>query len=256
MIKANKKTARIIYKGPSILDGSPIVAVMTMASRNTKTGAMAQVYIIADSDKNPLDINRLGLDFGICGDCKLKGKPAPDKLKGTATERGCYVTLFQGPLIVWKNYRAGKYAPIAPEDLAEYGRGENIRLGAYGDPAAIPAAITRALISKAAGHTGYTHQINIIATDARAELASACMISADNLTEARNHWQAGRRTFRVIQNIDEIVKGEIVCPATAEGGKKTHCNDCRLCSGSESVGKNIAAVFHGGGRGHAARALL
>jgi hypothetical protein len=246
---SKKISARIIYRGPSMLDQSPIVAVMIPASSNKKTGAMDQIYILADSEKDPLEINRLGLDFGICGNCKFKGDPAPDKEKGTARNRACYVTLFQGPLIVWKSLRAGKYLAAFPWELSELGRGRNIRLGAYGDPAAIPAHIIEALLEHAAGHTGYSHQWDLLASD---KLAARCMISADTETIARVHWAAGRRTFRVIDSVDDIVPGsEILCPATAEAGRRTNCNDCGLCAGSSVIARNIAAVAHGNGAKYA-----
>ena len=242
---------RVIYRGPSEINGGPIVAILIPASSNKKTGAMDQVYILADSEKDPLTINRLGLDRSICGDCPLKGSPAPDKPKGTARNRACYVTLFQGPLIVWKADRAGKY-PDA-ENLTELGRDRNIRLGAYGDPAAIPAPIIEALLRRSAGHTGYSHQWDILASD---KLAAHCMISADSEPEARAHWKHGRRTFRVINSPADIVTGsEIICPATAEGGRRTTCNDCGLCSGSGISARNIAAVAHGNGAKYAPAAV-
>lgn len=257
MKKSQKKTAHIIYEGPSMLDGSPIVAICTTGSGNTKTGNMFQLYILAaDKKRTPLDINRLGLDTGICGNCTLKGIPAPHKEKGTAEKRPCYVVLFQGPLIVWKGWKAGKYPAMLPADLAEFGAGETIRLGAYGDPAAIPPAIIQALISEAAGHTGYSHQWDIIGSDNRPALASFSMISADNIAEARRHWKNGRRTFRVIKKLSDLDKtAEIICPATSEGGRRTTCADCKLCSGSAIKAKNIAAVVHGNGQKYLAGAV-
>jgi len=38
----------IIYRGPSVLDGAPIVVVATYSKRNKKTGTMVQTYIIRD----------------------------------------------------------------------------------------------------------------------------------------------------------------------------------------------------------------
>jgi len=45
--------AGIIYQGPSLLDGFPIVAIATYSDRNTKTGKVLQTYIIR-SDLSPL----------------------------------------------------------------------------------------------------------------------------------------------------------------------------------------------------------
>ena len=35
----------IIYNGPSLLDGKPIVVIATYSNRNRKTGAVLQTYI-------------------------------------------------------------------------------------------------------------------------------------------------------------------------------------------------------------------
>ena len=44
----------IIYKGPSLLDGKPIVVIATLSNRNSKTGNVVQTYILK-SDTNPLE---------------------------------------------------------------------------------------------------------------------------------------------------------------------------------------------------------
>jgi hypothetical protein len=36
----------IIYNGPSLLDGKPIVVIATYSKRNIKTGAVVQTYIL------------------------------------------------------------------------------------------------------------------------------------------------------------------------------------------------------------------
>ena len=42
----NKPSGFIIYQGPSLLDGKPIVAIATTASRNVKTGSMVSIWIM------------------------------------------------------------------------------------------------------------------------------------------------------------------------------------------------------------------
>ena len=44
----------IIYNGPSLLDGQPIVVIATYSNRNKKTGHVVQTYILR-SDINPLE---------------------------------------------------------------------------------------------------------------------------------------------------------------------------------------------------------
>jgi hypothetical protein len=246
----------VIYEGPSMIDGAPIVAIATPASTNTKTGGMLQVWILS-ARIDPITANRTGADFSICGDCPLKGR-ANNKPSGYATGRGCYVNLVHGPLGIFKKYTRGGYAYIKDgAELIRYGRGQNIRLGAYGDPAALPRHIVDDVLAEAEGWTGYSHQLN------RPEMRGAkrrafsmfCMASADSLEQARQFWAEGFRTFRTIASPADIVPGEIICPATAEGGRRTTCEACGLCKGSGIKAKNIAAVVHGSQKRNAAEAI-
>jgi len=222
-------TGTIIYRGPSMLDGASIVAVLTYRSRNVKTGPMAQLWVIRD-DIHPLDARETGADASICGDCRHRGG-------------SCYVNIGQAPASVFRGVERGIY-PVA-SDIAGEGAGRIIRLGAYGDPAAVPVDIIAALLSRAAAWTGYSHQWQ----DPRfAPLARWCMASVDTPEE---YWQAiaaGWRAFRVRTGTQALAAGEIVCPASDEGGKRTQCAACRLCGGnSKAAAKSIAIVAHGKG---------
>lgn len=140
MTKANGYT---IYRGPSMIDGSPIVAIATgfvNGSNNVKTGDMIQVWILRE-DVSPTDAIKSGEDKAICGNCPHRGRLLDD---GTMGARSCYVEVGRAPLGVWRSYHGllkgqngtGIY-PMA-QDLAALGEGRRIRLGAYGDPAAVP----------------------------------------------------------------------------------------------------------------------
>lgn len=246
----------IVYRGPSMIDGSPIVAIATPKSSNGKTGGMLQIWIISAA-VDPITANRSGLDYSVCGNCPLKGEPH-DGPKGYAKRRGCYVNLVHGPLGIFKKFTAGGYPELNRDELAEYGSGQNIRLGAYGDPAAVPRWVWDLLLETADGWTGYTHQIphrSMAGAKGRA-FARFCMVSADSLNQAREYWAQGFRTFRTIASQNEIAPGEILCPATKEGGQRTTCEKCGLCSGSDTKARNIAAVVHGAGAKHAAGAII
>jgi hypothetical protein len=55
MAKVSQVNGFIFYRGPSMLDGSPIIAVATgtaRGSRNGKTGAEVQTWILRD-DMSP-----------------------------------------------------------------------------------------------------------------------------------------------------------------------------------------------------------
>ena len=71
------------------------------------------------------------------------------------------------------------------------------------------------------------------------------MISADSEKEARVYWDKGQRTFRVGNSVDDIVKSfEALCPASKEGGRRSTCKDCKLCSGSDLKAKSIFIQAH------------
>jgi hypothetical protein len=248
-MSARKPTGCVIYAGPSLLDGKPIVAVaVTAKSANSKTGGMVQTYIIR-SDVDPRDASRTGEDYSICGTCPHRGVAQPDKATGLAAKRTCYVVIGQGPVIVFKGLQRGIYpAARGHKAIAALGNGRMVRLGTYGDPAAVPAYVWESLTSEAKGHTAYSHQATTQGADYR---PSMFMRSADSELEARTAWAIGERTFRVIGAVADVVKGsEILCPASEEAGRKTTCDRCGLCGGASVAAKSIAIVVHGAGKSH------
>jgi len=223
----------IIYKGPSLLDGKPIVVIATYSDRNTKTGKVLQTYIIR-SDISPLEASKSGEDFSICGDCKFRGTPTTDPVRKQAVKRDCYVNLGQGPTIVYKSYKRGVY-PMA-ESIQPLGADRIVRIGTYGDPAAAPAWVWDQLIETCTSWLAYSHQ-----SGWRPDIA---MQSADTMAEAVEHWKAGHRTFRVITDLGDLdTTKEILCPASKEAGRRVQCAACKLCKGS-SLAKSIAIVQH------------
>ena len=228
----------IIYNGPSLLDGSPIVAIATYSNRNRKTGAMVQTYILR-ADMNPLEASKTGADYAICGTCPHRGTPTDDPARKQAAGRTCYVNLGQGVLSTWRAWQRGVYPDAqTPGPIQSIGAGRMVRIGTYGDPAAVPASVWQMLISKAEGWTAYTHQ-----SGWRPDLA---MQSADSLQEARAHWAVGRRTFRVMIDLGELdPTREVLCPASKEAGRRTTCAACKLCAGSATRSpKSVAIVQH------------
>tara|TARA_R100001244_G_C5128070_1_gene125126 strand:+ start:51 stop:743 length:693 start_codon:yes stop_codon:yes gene_type:complete len=226
----------IIYNGPSLLDGKPIVAIATWSNRNTKTGAVLQTYILR-SDINPLEASKTGEDFSICGDCTMRGEVNDDPKRKQAKGRRCYVNLGQGVLIVYKSFLRGVYSMANTKaGRNTLGRARFVRVGTYGDPAAVPDFVWTQLLAEASTFTAYSHQ-----SGWRPDIA---MQSADNKAQAVAHWTAGRRTFRVIADLGELDKAnEALCPASKEAGRRVQCTACKLCKGS-SLAKSIAIVEH------------
>lgn len=244
----------IIYEGPSLIDQKPIVVVYLTGSNNTKTGNMAQTYILR-SDIDPITASRQGEDYSICGDCPHRGTPNPNKTKGWADNRSCYVNLIHGPNQVYKAFKAGKYSDCTKySQLPILGQNQNIRIGSYGDPLAVPSRVWSSLVRQSKGWTGYTHQAFNNPHHGSSDL---CMVSADTLQQAQEAHTQGKRTFRVIPIADWATKGkaallqsELLCPASNEAGKVTTCYNCNLCQGQTLKAKSIAIVAHGAGRKH------
>lgn len=226
----------IIYNGPSLLDGKPIVVIATYSDRNTKTGRVLQTYILRE-DISPLDASKTGEDYSICGSCKFRGTPTNDPKRKQAVDRGCYVNLGQGPTIVYKAYQRGVY-PMADsyEDRKSLGHRRVVRVGTYGDPAAAPKHIWTELLESCDTWLAYTHQHSW-----EPEIA---MQSVESHLEAHMHWQHGRRTFRVIADLGQLdTRNEVLCPASKEAGRRVQCNQCRLCAGFKQA-KSVAIVEH------------
>jgi len=225
-IKRSQLRGVILYDGPSMLDGEPIVVIATLETSNRKTGQMVQTWIIR-SDIAPTDAAKNGKDKSICGSC-----PHRHYSKGV-----CYVNLAHAPLAVYKGYQRGIYPAFDPVLHGDLFAGRKIRLGAYGDPAAAPFEIMEHAAKMGIGHTGYTHQIQHKNFDKR--YLTLCQVSADSPKQALKYQALGANTFRVAMEGDSLAENEIECLSDSKG---MQCIDCMLCDGSK---KNIALAVHG-----------
>lgn len=229
----------VIYRGPSMLDGAPIVVIATgfdKASSNVKTGGQIQTWILRE-DMSPQAAIDAGLDSSICGACPHRGVVVGGKNEG----RSCYVTIFQAPRNVWESYHRGIYAHAPVDALPEIFAGLIVRIGSYGDGAAVPFAIWRAVMTRATAKTGYTHQWRVAP-----ELKAYCMASCDSVADFEAATAQGWRAFRVKTADEPLLAREIICPASKEAGAKTTCEMCRACGGLSAKARvNIAINAHG-----------
>ena len=232
MTKAKNPSGFIIYRGPSMLNGAPIVAVAITKSKNTKTGNMVQTYILADNGKSPVESARALDDAAICGAC-----PHRRGLGGS-----CYVNLGQGPRSVMASLGRGIY-PLGLDQAAIESTGRMVRLGTYGDPAAVPVAIWESLLVHASGHTGYTHQWKALSGINAVKLMALVMASADNPADRIEAKARGYRTFRVMPANHAPMAGEFSCPASAEAGKRKTCAECGACNGGINQARKADPVI-------------
>lgn len=229
----------IVWRGTSELDHcTPICVVLTgmgRGSRNRKTGAMVQAYIVVQGWTAKQAIDN-GADFAVCGNCPKRGKNG----KG----RTCYVSLATGLGVVGRRVARGAYPIMSLASAARAILGRQLRIGTYGDPAAVPAEVWRALLEHVSGWTGYTHQWR-----QAHELAPILMASADTMEERTRANAEGWRTFRV-RAVDRaglaepLRPGEVTCPASFEAGKRVTCDACQLCRGQARQARDVAIVDH------------
>lgn len=229
-----KSNGMILYQGPSLLNGKPIVCIaigFATPSSNVKTGGMIQTYILSATE-NPIDAVRNGTDSCICGGCIHRRNP----LTGTRT---CYVRIDTGPNNVYKAWKRGNY-PICTDDELNQFAGRPVRFGTYGDPAAVPLAIWQNLAAYAGVTTGYMHQWR---SKKFAQLASFCQASVETAQEVALANARGFGTFRVLPVLEPVPSDAIHCPASAERGHLTTCMECGICDGYSR--KNVAILAHG-----------
>ena len=234
-----KPLGYIVYEGPSELDGSPIVVIINKikaASKNAKTGALVQSFIIR-SDVNPVEAIKTGQDAAICGHCIHR----PSLAAYTGAPQ-CYVNVGRSVLMVYNAYKRGRYVKASSSEVAHYLTGLKLRIGTYGDGAAAPVKIWQELTQFTSDHVGYSHQWLNPAFDHQT-WSKLVMASADTIDEAAQANLYGMRVFRVSIGTDKQT-GEVSCPASAEGGKKTTCENCMLCAGTSKSAKDIVIADH------------
>jgi hypothetical protein len=205
-------SAGIAYRGASRFDRkTKIVVLLTGLARgslNRKTGRVVQAHILVDK-AIPAEAARDGRDFAICGDCPRRRTPE----RGTT----CYVSLARGYPQMGKKLINDEYEEL-PEPASAVA-GHFLRVGAYGDPYAVPIGWWMELIGRVSGWTAYTHQWRR-ASEYRAIAMASC------------------------GEAEPALRRETICPASIEDGKRTTCEACRACSGLASPGRDVAIIDH------------
>ena len=237
--------SQTIYQGPSTLNNAPIRAVLTYGSENTKLtdrldAEVLQLWILTDAVP-PTTAIKTGQDEAICGSCPLRAWRGGEKVT-----RLCYVNQMTATA-VWRGSNGNKV--ITPAQAVRTSRAHLLRLGAYGDPAALPYDLVSDLVSAARGAgirrlAGYTAQWKTADIRFRRLLMASCQGYHDELLAQLMGW----RTFSAVLPDTPLAPDTIFCPATAEGGDKTVCERCGLCDGAKLGGdmrKSIRAVVHG-----------
>jgi len=221
----------ILYQGPSRLTGEPIVAIATIDSQNPKTADMVQVWILR-GDMRPMEAVRQNKDDAICGDC-----PQRWNLGGA-----CYVIVSKAPESVYRRltfgdgYQDENHIRRVKKALLQ----RTIRLGAYGDPCAVPFEVWESLIAQGCQlWTGYTHQWKDVKNQKYRELL---MASCDSFEDAKQAKDMGWRFFLVQRLLETNLPalGKVIeCPSTA---RDATCDDCTACDGTRADTRSTLAA--------------
>jgi hypothetical protein len=205
---------------------------LTRGSSNSKTGSdFIQTFILADQGETPLEALKSGGDASVCGDCPHR----PHQGKSGS----CYVNVGQAPLAVYRAYKRGNYPTFDPDQHLDLFRDRLIRLGAYGDPAAVPLDVWQTICDVSKGWTGYTHQWK----SCDRAYARFCMASCETVEDRRLALKLGYRTFRVRLPEEPVEDGEFICPASEEAGRRLTCEACKACSGTKAGRRNASPVI-------------
>lgn len=229
---------RVLWKGPSHLDGKPIVAIATglkQKSANAKTGEMVQTWIMRQ-DQKPAEAVRSGADESVCGDCIHR------TVGGLGT---CYVNTGWSVNQVWRSWKAGKYQHITTPVRTWMRDNFHIRMGSYGDPVAVPKKTWKSILpTNPRNSTGYTHMWRCRQAQ---RYKSFLMASVESEAERIEANARGWRTFMVVAHNRDIPRDMVWCPSDGLNPRKnkTTCVKCGLCSGTRRKGKDVAIFAHG-----------
>lgn len=226
--KQRLENSYLLYHGPSLITNSgEVIAVLTgmIFSENEKTGNIPQVYIF-NADISPGDSIRSYQDLHVCGWCPFRS---------VFGSRVCYVNV-KNIHRMYGAFQRGRYQYLENKKLI---KNKTIRIGAYGDPAAVPQYVWNDLKEHSAHLLSYTHMWQ----DPRfSYLKEYSMASVETLETWSLAKQAGWRTYRATLEGCPALHNEIFCPFPSRG---IQCCDCGLCSGWLRKAKDVVSPVHG-----------
>ncbi len=204
-----------------------VINKLRTKSDNSKTGNMAGLYVLPIEEK-PTDSIKNKTDDKQCGSCPLKGNI-------------CYVN----PVSTNGVYKSSVDLPVALPAATN----KPLRFGVYGEPGFIPYTLSDKIAGRFTGWAGYTHAWQDITPNhadflmASIDSISAAQHNMSSLDLAKQSWDMGYRSYRIVDSLSDLHESERACPHYTHG---VQCDTCLLCSGTQGRGKiNIAAIIHG-----------
>jgi hypothetical protein len=225
----------VLWRGPSQFDQTPIVVILTYRSKNKKTGNILQVYILPDKDSPLYNLASNG-GQSVCHECPLRPKPW-----GCGA---CYVQVNRDPQHVWKAFQAGRYDDGFEALNARLPKlPDTVRVGAYGDPLAVPDVVWLRLKIRFRVMLGYTHAWYTTHTTLRYWRATCH--SQPDITIAR---RMGWKVFVVTSSAAALRhRPHHLIPCSTVTNPGTTCVECGRCNTFSTCHnpERIAIPVHG-----------
>ena len=218
-----------ILETKSEFNKETVKVFLTDKSTNRKTGDIPQINYLPN-DK-PTDSIKNNNDSTVCGTCIRR--PSVAKENGVSP---CYVNKGFAQNAIYKSEQKGKMKDISK---AKSMKAWSVRLGAWGDSASVSEEIYFKIRQQVKEKyrvndrdiLDYTHN-----WQTSEHLKPFAMASVEGIEEARQAWNSGWKTYRVIDNLSDVSEREILCPNIT---KRIQCRECKLCNGSQLQGKSI-----------------
>lgn len=235
----------ILYRGPSTLNGEPIVVALYTTSGNRKVGNAPSVAILPDA---PTYREAFKAAPSVCGGCPFLGGVHATRKK--RTQGGCYSWALAMPIaaqlkaIAAGRYVEGEAAWLMVSAYMDAYMPMIVRVGTVGDSAAVPRHVWdrfRDLLPDRTEVQNYTHQWR--RADAQ-HLRDWTMASVESTADASRAHAMGWRTFRAVLPDTTPEADERVCSYEAD---RVTCQACRACNGRGEVDNrpSITATIHG-----------
>jgi hypothetical protein len=132
-----------------------------------------------------------------------------------------------------------EYSEEIYNEILKISKDKFVRFGSYGEPSLHPLNLVKGVSEASKNWTGYTHQYF-----RKPEYSKYFMASAHNSRQAETaKSKFDYRSFIATRDNKEV--NAVICPASKEGGFKSNCSACGLCSGGEGKGKvNVVILEH------------
>ena len=219
----------VIRKGKTsndkISDGSELIQTYTFS---------VEQWLLASTSKGFGMKAFFALDGSNCLDCPFSGNQG---------EGGCYTHKYQqyvGFVSMLRSIKAMDLTILSNDkvdEIIEMCKGSYVRFGTYGEPSLLPLELVRNIADVAKSWTGYTHQWE---KQWAQPFKDYFMASRHESNKAE-----GWRSFQALTIHNHRSSNTVGCPASKEGGYKSNCATCGLCSGLLGKGKkDVKIIIH------------